>query len=125
MAFEYTNQELTEIIKCKKDIIYFAEKYCKVKTKEGIKQIVLRDYQIEVLNNYTKYKKNIFLAARQIGKCCSFDTNIVVKEKDIIKVVQIGSYYYEQLEKERKLNIFEKLKKHFFELFTMFKNTSY
>ena len=47
--FDYTKEEIRELVKCKKDIIYFANNYCHVKTKEGIRQVKIRDYQEDIL----------------------------------------------------------------------------
>jgi hypothetical protein len=68
ILFEYTEQELEEIKKCAADVVYFADKYCKVMTDEGIKQILLRDYQVQILRQYQKHRKNVFVSPRQSGK---------------------------------------------------------
>ena len=68
ILFEYTELELEEIKKCATDVVYFTDKYCKVMTDEGIRQITLRDYQIQILKQYQKHRKNIFVSPRQSGK---------------------------------------------------------
>ena len=68
IVFEYTEEELIELAKCAKDIVYFAEKYAVVMTDEGIQKVKLREYQKEMLRNYQHNRFNIVLAARQIGK---------------------------------------------------------
>lgn len=68
IVFEYTEEELMELAKCAKDIVYFAEKYAVVMTDEGIQKVKLREYQKEMLRNYQHNRFNIVLAARQIGK---------------------------------------------------------
>ena len=68
VLFEYTEWELEEIKRCASDVVYFAGKYCKVMTDEGIRQIVLRDYQIQILRQYQSHRKNIFVSPRQSGK---------------------------------------------------------
>ena len=68
VLFEYTEWELEEIKKCASDVVYFADKYCKVMTDEGIRQIVLRDYQIQILKQYQTHRKNVFVSPRQSGK---------------------------------------------------------
>ena len=45
LVFERTEEEIEEWKKCRDDILYFAEKYCKLMTPEGIQHIHLRDYQ--------------------------------------------------------------------------------
>jgi len=68
IVFEYTEEELIELAKCARDIVYFAEKYAVVMTDEGIQKVKLREYQKEMLRNYQNNRFNIVLAARQIGK---------------------------------------------------------
>ena len=68
IVFEYTEEELIELSKCARDIVYFAEKYAVVMTDDGIQKVKLRDYQKEMLRNYQHNRFNIVLAARQIGK---------------------------------------------------------
>jgi len=68
ILFEYTEFELEEIKKCAEDVVYFANKYCHVMTDEGIRQILLRDYQIQILNQYQHHRKNVFVSPRQSGK---------------------------------------------------------
>lgn len=68
ILFEYTEWELEEIQKCASDVVYFANTYCHVMTDEGIRQISLRDYQIQILNQYQHHRKNVFVSPRQSGK---------------------------------------------------------
>jgi hypothetical protein len=68
ILFEYTEWELEEIKRCAEDVVYFADKYCKVMTDDGIQKINLRDYQIQILNQYQTHRKNIFVSPRQSGK---------------------------------------------------------
>lgn len=69
LSFKMTEDEIQEYIKCKMDIHYFAEKYCFVKGEEGQPiKIKLRDYQNEILDNSMKYRFNILMGSRQIGK---------------------------------------------------------
>ena len=68
IVFEYTDEEISELARCARDIVYFAEKYAVVMTDEGIQQVKLRDYQKEMLRNFQNDRFNIVLAARQMGK---------------------------------------------------------
>jgi hypothetical protein len=67
VLFEYTQEEIIEIDKCARDVIYFA-KYCQVMTDTGLAYITLREYQESVLREYQANRFNIFLAPRQVGK---------------------------------------------------------
>jgi hypothetical protein len=68
LVFERTEEEIEEWLRCKNDIIYFVEKYCKLMTPEGIKYIKLRDYQIKYLRHLEQHRLSIYLACRQCGK---------------------------------------------------------
>lgn len=68
LVFQYTEEEIEELIHCKKDIIYFAEKYVLLKTEKGLQHIKLRPYQKRLLQNYQNNRWCITLQARQSGK---------------------------------------------------------
>lgn len=68
LVFQRTDEEIQEWIKCKKDIIYFVEKYCKLMTPEGIKNVTLRKYQRKYLKHLEQNRLSIYLACRQCGK---------------------------------------------------------
>ena len=68
LVYQRTEYEIEEWKKCKNDILYFAEKYCKLMTPEGIKNIHLRDYQKRYLTHLSKNQLSIYLACRQCGK---------------------------------------------------------
>ncbi len=82
LVYERTPEEIEEWKHCKKDILYFAERYCKLMTPEGIKRIQLRDYQKDYLEHLTKNQLSIMLSARQAGKCISLITKVLIKVSD-------------------------------------------
>ena len=69
---EYTPEMLREYIRCKEDVIYFAEKYFKIVTiDEGEKLIELWDFQKKILKAFVDPSPKlhaIVLASRQVGK---------------------------------------------------------
>jgi hypothetical protein len=67
-VYDYSKEEVEEIKRCAKDIVYFANTYCHAMTDEGVRKIKLRDYQAEMLRQYQDNRWNITLASRQIGK---------------------------------------------------------
>lgn len=79
LVFERTAEEVEEWIKCREDIIYFANKYCKLMTPEGIKNVEMRDYQKDYLRHLEKNRLSIFLSCRQSGKCLLMISKIKVK----------------------------------------------
>lgn len=68
LIFEYTPMEKEELKRCKRDVLYFADHYAQVMTDDGIQQIVLRDYQREILLSFKNNRMNVLNASRQIGK---------------------------------------------------------
>ena len=69
LTFMMTEDEIQEYIRCKLDIQYFAEKYCKIKTEDGsVQNIKLRDYQRKILDLYSNNRFSILCGSRQIGK---------------------------------------------------------
>ena len=69
LLFEYTAEEIQEVTKCAQDIIYFANNYCYcMQGSKGYQPLTLRDYQDDMLRQYTKNRFNITLASRQVGK---------------------------------------------------------
>lgn len=72
VAFKMSPDEQQEYVRCALDVHYFVEKYCKVKREDGsIGNILLRDYQKEILDNFVNNRFNILMASRQVGKTIS------------------------------------------------------
>ena len=71
LVFHRTEDEINEWKKCAADIIYFANTYCKLMTPEGIRQIVLRDYQVRYLRHLQANRLSIMLSCRQAAKTTS------------------------------------------------------
>ena len=68
LVFQRTDWEIEEWMRCKNDILYFAEKYCQLMTPQGIRNIELRDYQKRYLEHLSKNRLSIYLACRQCSK---------------------------------------------------------
>ena len=68
LVFKRTPEEIAEWKKCAEDIEYFANTYCKLMTPEGVKNITLRDYQMEYLKHLEKHRLSIMVSCRQAGK---------------------------------------------------------
>lgn len=85
-----TDFEIGEYIKCKNDILYFAENYFYIQTiDEGRKIVQLYDYQKKILkamlNPPSNKKHVVLLSGRQLGKsmCASiFITHYTIFQKD-------------------------------------------
>lgn len=107
---EYTPEMIEEVIKCKEDIIYFAEKYFNIVTiDEGKRLIDLYDYQKKMLKAFTNtppYKNPktgsidskrhlIIKIARQSGKCFGNNTVVKIRNKTTNEIMEIsvGDFY--------------------------------
>ena len=112
LVFDRTDEEIKEWLKCKNDVVYFVEKYCKIMTPEGIQQVTLRDYQIEYLKHLEQHRLSILLSARQAGKtvtsalfmlhymCFNVDKNALVvanKLKTAVEVLDKAKKIYLEL----------------------------
>ncbi len=74
-ALSYTDHDIQEYIKCKNDIIYFAENYMTIIGDKGPQKFTLYPYQKKMLKMFVKNKFNIVTTARQAGKStttCAF-----------------------------------------------------
>jgi len=66
---QYTEEELTEYVKCSEDPVYFIETYCQViSLDEGLVPFKLRGYQGKLIEHYNNNRFNVVLASRQSGK---------------------------------------------------------
>lgn len=106
LVFEYTPEELEEIKRCKADPVYFANKYAQVMQETGIEQIVLRDYQEEIIKAFKDNRFNILMASRQIGKTVMSGVFIAWylvfhTDKNVLAVANIASTTKEVLDKIR------------------------
>lgn len=112
LSFAMTDGEIKEYVKCKKSVHYFAEKYCMIKREDGtIGNMTLRDYQKDIISLFDENRFSILLASRQIGKCISFKSKVLVKFKNgEISEKTLGFLYYSELSKIKKLNFLERIK---------------
>ena len=67
ITFDITAEEMSEIVACNNDPIYFIEKFCKVKTIDGYQNIHLRDYQKDLIQHYLNNRFSICLTSRKCG----------------------------------------------------------
>lgn len=69
LEIQFTKEQFHEIMKCRADIIYFAEKYFTViEEKRGKHIIQLFDYQKETLKAFIENRFTVLNFARQMGK---------------------------------------------------------
>jgi hypothetical protein len=69
VQIEFTPDMIAEILKCKQDPIYFAEKYIKiVHVDHGLIPIKLYDYQKDIVQSITDNRRVTVCTSRQAGK---------------------------------------------------------
>lgn len=73
IMFEYTQEEITELMRCKRDVNYFANHYAHTMSPitGSLEQITLRDYQEDLLHTIDQNRFTIILSSRQSGKTVS------------------------------------------------------
>ena len=105
-VYEYTSQEIDELIKCKKDFNYFT-KYVYVVTEKGEQQLDLRDYQKEMLEIIKNHRFSIIMSSRQSGKCCLGNTIITIYNKltNEISKTTLSEFHNLLLENSLKIKI--------------------
>ena len=68
----YTKEQIEELKKCMDPVtgpLYFISNFMYVQhSTRGKEKLELFDYQIELLDNYTKYRKSVNMLGRQLGK---------------------------------------------------------
>lgn len=72
IVWGWTDEEMDEYTRCKLDVHYFAETYCKIKLEDGsVNNLKLRDYQKDIIDLYTNNRFSMLMASRQTGKTIS------------------------------------------------------
>lgn len=97
---EYTDELIKEYIKCKEDIIYFAEKYFYIVTIDKGKHLIkLYDFQKKILKICQETPNNkqhlICKIFRQAGKCVCKESKIRIRNKKTgeIKEISMEDFY--------------------------------
>ena len=111
-----SKQRIAEYIRCKEDILYFAENYFHiVDIDKGKHKIKLREYQkrmVKAFHKPTEGKRHVvMLSSRQVGKCVCKDTKIKIKNKKTGKIEEIDIETFFEIIKNNNNNIEIKNKK--------------
>jgi hypothetical protein len=119
LTFAPTTDEVNEYTKCKIDIHYFADKYCQIKREDGtIGPMNLRDYQKDIIDLYANNRYSLLCASRQIGKCNSLITKVLLKDTttNLIYETTLVELYYSNIKLDRNLTIIETIKYYLYKL---------
>lgn len=72
IEYDYTDEQLEELIKCKTSLAYFALNYVKVvHPVKGLIQYEPRDYQLRMFQSFINNRLSIVMCSRQGGKTIS------------------------------------------------------
>ena len=96
VEIDFTEEQITQYVKCKKDPVYFANNFMKVVSLDkGLVNMQLYDYQKKLIKTFDKNRFTIVKFPRQSGKCVIGDSMITIKHKETgeIKKVEIGEFY--------------------------------
>ena len=92
---EYVSQDvqqeyIRELIRCREDIIYFAEKYFTIiSPAKGKHLIKMYPKQKDLLNAMVDNNRVISCASRQVGKCLFRDTKIKIRNKQTLEIEEL------------------------------------
>lgn len=93
---QWTEDTVSEYVKCVKSVKYFVLKHCKVPhPTRGLISPDLRDYQMRMLDVIEKHNKVAICTPRQVGKCIFSETEIRIKNKKTgeIREVSISEFF--------------------------------
>lgn len=104
VPIEFTEEQITEYIKCKENINYFSENYIKVvHVDKGLIPLKLHSYQKDLVNLIDNNRFVCCRVGRQSGKCFFKDTNIVVKNKKTGEIKKISAIdFYDSIKNKDK-----------------------
>ena len=94
--FNFTPTMVKELVKCKDNIVHFAENHFTiVNLDRGKEKIQLYPAQKRILKSLSKNRFVALLASRQVGKCFKSDTKVKIRNKTtgIIEEITIESFY--------------------------------
>ena len=92
---EYVSQDvqqeyIRELIRCREDILYFAEKYFTIiSPAKGKHLIKMYPKQKDLLNAMVDNNRVISCASRQVGKCLFRDTKIKIRNKQTLEIEEL------------------------------------
>lgn len=91
LLFEYTQEEINELVKCKNDVTYFANHYAYTMNPStgALNLITLRDYQEDLLKTINDNRFSVIVASRQSGKCSIGNEYVELEDGRKVKLIDI------------------------------------
>jgi hypothetical protein len=89
--FEYTPEMVSELKKCKDNVLHFAENYFHIiSVDDGRQKIPLHTYQRKALRMIRDNRFNLLLFSRQSGKCLKDSTLCKIRDKNTGEIQEIS-----------------------------------
>lgn len=96
VMYPYTEEQKAELKKCKYDIFYFLENYAHIiSLDEGIIKFQPYQYQKNMIKVMDENRFSIFMLPRQMGKCCSKNVQITIRNKNtgVVEDISFIEFY--------------------------------
>lgn len=96
---EWTEEMVSEYVKCSEDPVYFINNYMKIiNLDKGLTAFKLYDYQEEMVNSFKNNRNTMAVNSRQSGKCQKLNTPIRLRNRKTGEIVEttIGDFYNDQ-----------------------------
>lgn len=96
VEIEWTEDNISEWIKCQADPIYFIENYIKIVSIDtGVVPMILFKYQKDIVDQLKNNRKTAAVICRQAGKCVTGDTLINIRNKKTgeIKTISMSEFH--------------------------------
>ncbi len=110
LMFEYTQDEIEIIMRCKNDINFFANNFAYTMNPStgSLNLITLRDYQEDLLNTINDNRFTIIVASRQCGKCSIGNEYVELESGEKVKLIDLftehhKNFFYKLISKLKRL----------------------
>lgn len=91
VPIEFTQEQIAEYLKCKKDPVYFTQNYVKIVSLDmGLVPFDMYNFQKKMIKNFHRNRFNICKLPRQSGKCFHNDTMITLRSKVSGEILEIS-----------------------------------
>lgn len=115
LMFEYTQEEIEIIMRCKNDINYFANHYAYTMNPStgSLNLITLRDYQEDLLNTINDNRFTVIVASRQCGKCSVGNECVELENGKTVKLIDL----FDENDKNLFYRIISKIKRWLYKVY--------
>lgn len=95
---EWTQEMVSEWIRCKDDPVYFTEKYIKIiNLNDGLVNFIPYDYQREIISTVHSSRYTIVTTGRQSGKCFEKNQRLTLKNKKTGEIISLSAIEFKNI----------------------------